>query len=94
MSKFQSKLIKEYKSKGYLVLKIIRLNENGYPDLLCIKENEPNLWVESKEEKDTLKPIQKLRIDELNAIGNKAICIQDGRGVIYPVDKEVELLNF
>lgn len=94
MSKFQSKLIKEYEDKGYLVLKTIRLNINGYPDLLCIKENEPNLWIESKEEKDTLKPIQKLRIDELNAIGNKAICIQDGKGIIYPDGKINEVLNF
>ena len=31
MSKFQSKIIKEYEGKGYLVLKTIRLNVNGYP---------------------------------------------------------------
>lgn len=94
MSKFQSKVIKEYESKGYLVLKIIRLNYNGYPDLLCIKENETNLWIECKEAKDTLKPIQKLRIDQLNKIGNKAICLQDGKGIIYPNQKESETLNF
>lgn len=94
MSKFQNKTIKEYEAKGYLVLKIIRLNSNGYPDLLCLKENEPNLWIECKEKNDTLKPIQKLRIDQLNKIGNKAICLQDGKGLIYPSDKETETLNF
>ena len=31
MSKYQSKIIKEYEDKGYLVLKTIRLNVNGYP---------------------------------------------------------------
>lgn len=94
MSKFQSKVIKEFEKDGYLVLKIIRLNSNGYPDLLCLKENEPNLWIECKEEKDTLKPIQKLRIDELNAIGNKAYCLQFGKGIIYPIETEKETLDF
>lgn len=84
----------ELKAQGFLVLKIIRLNENGYPDLLAIKENEPNRWIEVKEAKDTLKPIQKLRIDELNKIGNIAYCLQDSKGIIYPNEKEVETLDF
>ena len=84
----------DLKAQGYLVLKIIRLNENGYPDVLAMKENEPNIWIECKEAKDTLKPIQKLRIDELNKIGNIAYCLQDGKGKIYPNEKEVEHLDF
>jgi len=83
-SKFQSKVIKEYKSKGYLVLNIIKLSANGYPDLLCIKENEIDLWIECKEKNDTLKELQKQRIDELNFLGKKAICLQDTNGQIYP----------
>lgn len=31
MSKFQSKVIKEYKSKGYTVLNIMKLSNSGYP---------------------------------------------------------------
>jgi hypothetical protein len=81
-------------AKGYLVLKIIRLNKTGYPDLLCIKENEPNIWIEVKEEKDTLKPLQKLRIDQLNEIGNIAYCLQDAKGIIYPIEQKKEVLNF
>ena len=80
--------------KGYLVLKIIRLNKTGYPDLFCIKENEPNIWIECKESKDTLKPLQKLRIDQLNEIGNVAYCLQDGKGIIYPIEQTKEILNF
>lgn len=82
-SKFQSKVIKEYKEKGYLVLNIIKLSSNGYPDLLCMKENEIDLWIECKEENDTLKELQKQRIDELISIGKKAICLQENKGVIY-----------
>jgi hypothetical protein len=94
MSKFQSKIIKEYEDKGYLVLKTIRLNVNGYPDLLCLKSNEPTIFIEVKEAKDTLKPLQKLRIDELNKLGFNAFCLQDGKGIVYPDDKEKETLDF
>jgi len=94
MSKFQSKIIKEYEDKGYLVLKTIRLNVNGYPDLLCLKSSEPTIFIEVKEVKDTLKPLQKLRIDQLNQKGFKAICLQDGKGIVYPNGKINEVLNF
>jgi Holliday junction resolvase len=82
-SKFQSKVIKEYKEKGYLVLNIIKLSANGYPDLLCIKENETDIWIECKEKNDTLKELQKQRIDELISIGKRAICLQENKGIIY-----------
>ena len=94
MSKFQSKIIKEYEDKGYLVLKTIRLNVNGYPDLLCLKSNEPTIFIEVKEKKDDLKPLQGLRIDELNQKGFNAFCLQDGKGIIYPDNKEKETLDF
>ena len=94
MSKFQTKIIKEYEDKGYLVLKTIRLNVNGYPDLLCLKSNEPTIFIEVKEKKDDLKPLQGLRIDELNKLGFNAFCLQDGKGVIYPDNKEKETLDF
>jgi hypothetical protein len=83
-SKFQSKIIKEYKENGYLVLNVIKLSANGYPDLLCIKNNEPDTWIECKEKTDTLKELQKQRIDELNLLGKNAFCLQDSKGKIYP----------
>lgn len=79
---YQEILIKNWTEKGYKVLKIIRLNENGYPDLMCLK-NGNVIWIESKEEKDTLKPLQKKRIDELRANGFKAVCMQKNKGIIY-----------
>lgn len=94
MSKFQTKTIKEYQDKEYLVLKTIRLNVNGYPDIIAMKPNEPTIFIEIKESKDTLKPLQKLRIDQLNKKGFKAFCLQDGKGIIYPKDTIDELLNF
>lgn len=84
---FQSKLMKQYESKGYTVLKIIRLNKSGYTDLMCLK-NGICIFIESKEKNDTLKPLQKKRIDELINNGFEAMCIQDGKGVIYPIFKD------
>ena len=86
MSKFQTELIKKYEAEGYTVLKTIRLNRSGYPDLMLLK-NGKVIWIESKEGKDTLKPLQKKRIDELRANGFKAFCLHSEKGLIYP-DKE------
>jgi|688.fasta_scaffold677149_1 hypothetical protein len=83
-SKFQNKIIKEYKELGYTVIKIIKFSENGYPDLLCIKKDTVDTWIECKEKNDTLKTLQAFRIDELNKLGKLAFCLQDGKGIIYP----------
>jgi Holliday junction resolvase len=82
MISFQKAVIKEYESKGYTVLKFIRLNKSGYPDLMCLKNGDA-VFIECKEAKDTLKPLQKLRIDELRANGFEAIVVQEGKGKIY-----------
>jgi len=86
-SKFQTKTINEYKAKGYIVLNIIKLSDSGYPDLLCMKAG-VSVWIECKELNDTLKPLQKYRIDELIKQGFKAFCLQDKNGIIYPKNKE------
>lgn len=72
-SKWQTKVINEYKKKGYYVINLIKTNKNGIPDLLCLKDGEKPLFVECKEKNDTLKPLQKYRIEELNGLGFKAI---------------------
>lgn len=83
-SKFQTKTIKYYKKRGYLVVKVIKFSDNGWPDVLCIKDG-VSTWIECKEQDDTLKDLQKYRIDELNKSGCTAFCLQDGKGIIYPV---------
>lgn len=69
MSKHQTKVINEYKKKGYYVINLIKTNKNGIPDLLALKKGEPPIFIECKEKSDTLKPLQKFRIDELNNLG-------------------------
>ena len=85
--KYQSKVIKEYIECGYLVLNIIRLSVNGYPDLLCLKDGKA-IFIECKTGGDTLKPLQKYRIDELNGQGFEAFCLKDGK-VIYGTKKKI-----
>lgn len=79
---YQKELIKQYTKQGFKVLKIIRLNENGYPDLMLLKDGK-TIFVESKEENDTLKELQKTRLDELRCLGFTAICMQKNKGIIY-----------
>ena len=83
MSNFQTKTIKKYTDEGYYVLNLISTNKNGIPDLLCLKKGEQPIFVECKEKTDTLKELQKFRIRELKKLGFKAICLKDGRGLIY-----------
>lgn len=85
MSKFQTKIINQYKKNGWTVLNIIKLSDSGYPDLLCMKLGEVDTWIECKEGSDTLKEMQKYRIDELNKLGKLAFCIHNTKGIIYPI---------
>ena len=76
MSKFQTKIIKEYESKGYYVVNLIKTNKNGIADLLCLKAGESPLFIECKEVNDTIKPLQLYRQKELINLGFKSIIIK------------------
>lgn len=90
-SNVQKRVIKELKAKGYTALSVIKLSANGYPDVLGMKKDCPDVWVECKEENDTLKELQKHRINQLNDMGKIAFCYQDGKGIIYPENLEFNL---
>lgn len=76
-SKYQTKIIKRFENDGYLVINLIKTNKNGIPDLLVLKDGEKPLFIECKEKTDTLKPLQKFRIEELKKYGVNAIVLQD-----------------
>jgi len=82
MSKYQSHLIKKFTSEGFLVLNVVKLSVAGYPDLILLKDGEAT-FVEVKEGRDTLKPLQKYRIDELKKQGFEAYCCHKTKGIIY-----------
>ena len=71
----QSKKIKELKSQGYYVIKLISTNKNGIPDLIAIPRDCGVLFVEIKAVRGVLSPLQRYRIGELANHGLKTeIC--------------------
>ena len=74
--KIQSKIIKKLEQDGYFVLKLIRTNVNGIPDLIAIKENE-TFFVEVKRPDGKLSELQKLRIENLRKKGINVKIWQD-----------------
>lgn len=69
----QTKIIKAYEQKGWYVIRLIKTNKNGIPDLLCLKEGEKPLFIEVKSEKGILSALQSFRLNELNELGFDAI---------------------
>ena len=64
----QKKIITQLEKQGYFVLKLIKCNKNGYPDLIAIKENE-TIFIEVKRPEGVLSELQKVRIKELRSRG-------------------------
>jgi Holliday junction resolvase len=67
----QARRIKELEDEGYYVIKLMRTNKNGIPDLIAIPSNSDVLFVEVKTPKGKLSSLQRYRIKELNSIGIK-----------------------
>lgn len=62
----QKKIITQLEKQGYFVLKLIKCNKNGYPDLIAVKENE-TIFIEVKRPDGVLSELQKVRIKELRS---------------------------
>jgi len=67
----QTKKIKELEAQGYYVLKLMKTNKNGIPDLLAIPRNSDVLFVEVKTPIGKLSKLQEFRMNELNEHGVK-----------------------
>ena len=65
----QSKRIKELESQGYYVIKLIKTNKNGIPDLLAIPKDTNVLFSEIKNSKGRVSKLQEYRIKELKEYG-------------------------
>lgn len=68
MSNHKEKLKKHWKEKNYFVINLIRITPIGLPDYICLKPNHV-VFVESKEGKDTLSPLQKIWLKKLTTLG-------------------------
>jgi Holliday junction resolvase len=69
----QSRLIKELEGKGYYVIKLVKTNKNGIPDLIAIPKNSDVEFIEVKRRNGKVSPLQEYRIKELIKHGVKAI---------------------
>lgn len=69
----QSKLIKELEGKGYYVIKLVKTNKNGIPDLIAIPKNSDVEFIEVKRKNGKVSTLQEYRIKELIKHGVKAI---------------------
>jgi Holliday junction resolvase len=70
-SQIQSKIIKHLEKNGYFVIKLMRTNINGVPDLLAIKDGTASFY-EVKRENGVVSEMQKFRIKQLISFGCKA----------------------
>lgn len=75
-SKYQSKVIKRLESEGFYVLKLIRTNKSGIPDLIALKPNEVR-FIEVKGTKTPVSKLQEYRIKELTKFGFNATIDRD-----------------
>ena len=66
---YQAKIIKRLEKEGYYVLKLIKTNKNGIPDILALKDGEKPLFIEVKGKMTPISPLQEYRIKELNEQG-------------------------
>jgi hypothetical protein len=65
----QSKRIKQLEAEGYYVLKLIKTNKNGIPDLLAIPPDCKVLFSEVKKPNGKLSKLQEYRLKELKNHG-------------------------
>tara|TARA_R110002020_G_scaffold249416_1_gene463350 strand:+ start:124 stop:366 length:243 start_codon:yes stop_codon:yes gene_type:complete len=67
----QAKRIKQLEAEGYYVIKLLKTNKNGIPDLIAIPQNSDVLFSEVKTPKGRLSKLQEYRIKELKKHGLK-----------------------
>jgi Holliday junction resolvase len=80
-SEIQKEIINYLESNRYYVVKVIRANKNGVPDILFCKDGKfCAIEVKAKGKKSNVSELQKVHIHLINASGGKAIvadCLYD-----------------
>ena len=72
----QSKIIQRYQREGYMVVKLILTNHNGFPDLMLLKDGVAS-FVEVKRPNEKPRPLQEYRIKELERYGFSVSVLTD-----------------
>jgi Holliday junction resolvase len=77
-SQVQKIRIAELEAQGYYVLKLMKTNKNGIPDILAIKPGADVIFSEVKTKKGVVSKLQEFRIKELKGYGFKAEVYRQG----------------
>ena len=64
-STFKSKILKQYKRDGWLVIGLIQTTLNGIPDTMLLKRGEQPLFIEFKAKGKVARPLQEYRHREI-----------------------------
>jgi|TARA_R100000081_G_C4801409_1_gene164438 Holliday junction resolvase len=67
----QAKRIKQLEADGYYVIKLVKTNKNGIPDLVAFKPDAEILFSEIKKPNGKLSKLQEYRLKELKNYGFK-----------------------
>ena len=78
----QKKIIDNFTNKEFLVIKLIKTNTNGIPDLLILK-NGIAKFVEVKKPGGKISELQKYRIKKLREQGFDAVVMDGIDSIIY-----------
>lgn len=76
----QKKISDHYTKQGYLVVKLIKTNRNGIPDLMLLKDGTTR-FIEVKKKGGVIAPLQKYFIKQLRKQGFEAN-VYDGIGSV------------
>jgi len=74
----QAKRIKELEAEGYYVIKLIKTNKNGIPDIVAIPPNCDVLFSEIKKPNGKVSAIQEYRLKQLKQHGVKTEVYRGG----------------
>ena len=66
---YQKKISDKLESEGWYVIKLIKTNKNGIPDLVALKKGCVPMFIEVKSMTGKLAKLQEFRLDELKAKG-------------------------
>lgn len=73
-----SKIVREWRDKGYFVINLVRVAPIGLPDYICLKPDHV-VFVESKETWDKMSPLQNYTMQKLKNMGFE--CYKNGEKI-------------
>lgn len=81
-SQIQKKIIDNFTDRGFLVVKLMKTNKNGIPDLMVLKDGVCK-FIEVKKPNGKISELQKYRIKQLRKQNFVAVVMDGIDSIIY-----------